>query len=230
MKIIYVNCGERNKYGSDLLSIEHILSSSETTAWKRIRPAQDFNPLPLRYRCSTLPTELKSRPLRWFQINPWSINIWKSHMWKEWICMSSGFLKFPINVKVLWPGSRISPDNGFQSPPTQPSSLLMLLANHLQRASIIMVPLTKSFSFCFLSNFLTSQRWHVIPQLLCSSSSCVLETDPSIIYGTEVPSTRGWCHLCKVEVHACCCFHLPPVVVLLHFYNYEECNCTSLAS
>ena len=32
MKIIYVNCGERNKYGSDFLSIEHILSSSETTA------------------------------------------------------------------------------------------------------------------------------------------------------------------------------------------------------
>ena len=32
MKIIYVNCGERNKYGSDLLSIEHVLSSNETTA------------------------------------------------------------------------------------------------------------------------------------------------------------------------------------------------------
>ena len=59
----------------------------------------------------------------------------------------------------------------------------MLSANHLQRASIIMVPLTKSFSFYFLANFLTSQRWHVIPQLLCSPSCCVLETDPSIIYG-----------------------------------------------
>ena len=32
MKIIYVNCGERNKYGTDFLSIEHILSSCETAA------------------------------------------------------------------------------------------------------------------------------------------------------------------------------------------------------
>ena len=32
MKIIYVNCGERNKYGTDLPSIEHFLSSCETTA------------------------------------------------------------------------------------------------------------------------------------------------------------------------------------------------------
>ena len=146
-------------------------------------------------------------------------------------CGSHRFFKFPTNVKVPWPGSRIIPDNGFQSPPTQPSSLLMLSENHLQGASIIMVPLTKSFSFYFLANFLTSQRWHVIPQLLCSSSSCVLETDPSIIYGkvkciqlvVDATSARLRCMLLNS-------FHLPRVVVLWHFYNYKECNCTPLAS
>ena len=35
MKIIYVNCGERDKYGSDLRNIEHNLSSSEIKAWKK---------------------------------------------------------------------------------------------------------------------------------------------------------------------------------------------------
>ena len=53
-------------------------------------------------------------------------------------------------------GSRISPDNSFQSPPTQPSFLLMLLENHLQCASTVMVPSTKSFSFDFQSTFLAS--------------------------------------------------------------------------
>ena len=33
MKIIYVNCGERDKYGSDLRSSEHYLSSSEIKAY-----------------------------------------------------------------------------------------------------------------------------------------------------------------------------------------------------
>ena len=143
-------------------------------------------------------------------------------------CGSHRFFNFLTNVKVPWPVSRISPDNGFQSPPTQPSSLLMLSANHLQGASIIMVPFTKSFSFYFLANFLTSQRWHVIPQLLCSPSSCVLETDPSIIYGKvkclqPVVDARLRCMLLSS-------FHLPRDVVLWHFYDYKECNCAPLAS
>ena len=37
MKIIYVNCGERDKYGSDLRSIEYYLSSSEIEASKKVR-------------------------------------------------------------------------------------------------------------------------------------------------------------------------------------------------
>ena len=32
MKIIYVNCGKIDKYGSDLRNIEHYLSSSEIKA------------------------------------------------------------------------------------------------------------------------------------------------------------------------------------------------------
>ena len=35
MKVIYVNCGERDKYGSDLRSNEHYLSSSEMTPEKK---------------------------------------------------------------------------------------------------------------------------------------------------------------------------------------------------
>ena len=35
MKIIYINCGERDKYGSDLRSIEHYLSSSEIRPEKK---------------------------------------------------------------------------------------------------------------------------------------------------------------------------------------------------
>ena len=35
MKIIYVNCGGRDKCWSDLRSIEHYLSSGEIKAWKK---------------------------------------------------------------------------------------------------------------------------------------------------------------------------------------------------
>ena len=35
MKIIYVNCGEIDKYGSDFRNIEDYLSSSEIKAWKK---------------------------------------------------------------------------------------------------------------------------------------------------------------------------------------------------
>ena len=35
MIIIYVNCGKRDKYGSDLRSIEHYLSSSEIKPEKK---------------------------------------------------------------------------------------------------------------------------------------------------------------------------------------------------
>ena len=35
MKIIYVNCDEIDKYGSDFRNIEDYLSSSEIKAWKK---------------------------------------------------------------------------------------------------------------------------------------------------------------------------------------------------
>ena len=35
MKIIYVNCGWRRKYESDLRNNEHYLSSDENKAWKK---------------------------------------------------------------------------------------------------------------------------------------------------------------------------------------------------
>ena len=45
---------------SDLRSYEHDKTSSWNKAWEKFRPIRDFNPWPLRYRCSALPTELKS--------------------------------------------------------------------------------------------------------------------------------------------------------------------------
>ena len=36
MKVIYLNCGWRHGYESDLRSYEHFLSSSEKKAWKKI--------------------------------------------------------------------------------------------------------------------------------------------------------------------------------------------------
>ena len=68
MKIIYVNCGWRREYESDLRSNEHFLSSNEhflssneNKAWKKFRPVRDLNPWPLQYRCSALPIELTSQ-------------------------------------------------------------------------------------------------------------------------------------------------------------------------
>ena len=71
MKVIYLNCGWRHGYESDLLSYEHFLSSSEKKAWKKnFRPVQDLNPWPLRYwcsavQCSALPTELTNPIQAW---------------------------------------------------------------------------------------------------------------------------------------------------------------------
>ena len=61
MKIIYVNCGWRREYESDLRSNEHYSSSSENKAKKKFRPVRDLNPWPLQYRCSALPVELTSQ-------------------------------------------------------------------------------------------------------------------------------------------------------------------------
>ena len=38
IKILYVNCGLRNKYESNLRNIEHFLSSSETKALRGLNP------------------------------------------------------------------------------------------------------------------------------------------------------------------------------------------------
>ena len=61
MKIIYVNCGWRRKYESDLRSNEHYLSSDENKAWKKFWLVRDLNPWPVQYRCSALPIELTSQ-------------------------------------------------------------------------------------------------------------------------------------------------------------------------
>ena len=66
MKMIYVDCGLRNKYESDIHSNENYLSSSEKKGVKKkLRPVRglyrDFNPGPLRCRCSALPTEITSQ-------------------------------------------------------------------------------------------------------------------------------------------------------------------------
>ena len=42
-------------------SFENYLGSGENETWKKLRPVQEVNPWPLRYRCSTLQTELTSQ-------------------------------------------------------------------------------------------------------------------------------------------------------------------------
>ena len=49
IKTIYVKCGQRNKFESDLRINEHYSSSSENKAWKKFRLVRDLNPWPLRY-------------------------------------------------------------------------------------------------------------------------------------------------------------------------------------
>ena len=57
----YIWIADKNLNEIDPRSNEHYLSSSENKAWKKFRPVRDLNPWPLRYRCSALPTELKSQ-------------------------------------------------------------------------------------------------------------------------------------------------------------------------
>ena len=45
MKIILVNCGQRNEYGSDLCSNDHYLSRSENKAWKKIHACTGLEPM-----------------------------------------------------------------------------------------------------------------------------------------------------------------------------------------
>ena len=66
MKMIYVDCGLRDKYESDIRRNENYLSSSEKKRReKKFRPVRglyrDFNPGPLRCWCSALPTEITSQ-------------------------------------------------------------------------------------------------------------------------------------------------------------------------
>ena len=63
-KNVWKSCiwtADKNLNESDPRSNEHYLSSSENKAWEKFRPVRDLNPWPLRYRCSALPTELKSQ-------------------------------------------------------------------------------------------------------------------------------------------------------------------------
>ena len=46
------------EYERDFRSNKHNSSGSGNNAWKKIRPEQDLNPWPSRYRCSALLTEL----------------------------------------------------------------------------------------------------------------------------------------------------------------------------
>ena len=66
VKIITVNFGLRNEFGSDLRRNGHYLRSSENKAWKKFRLMGDLWPMtydlwPLRYRCRALPTDLTSQ-------------------------------------------------------------------------------------------------------------------------------------------------------------------------
>ena len=73
MKIIYVNCGWRRKYESDLRSNEHYLSDDENKAWKKILACTGFESMTfaIPVQCSTnwanKPTGTWSWSLCWFR-------------------------------------------------------------------------------------------------------------------------------------------------------------------
>ena len=59
MKVIYLNCGLRREYESDLRSNEHYFSGSENKAWKKIQACTGFEPMtsaiPMHNRLYQLP-------------------------------------------------------------------------------------------------------------------------------------------------------------------------------
>ena len=73
MKIIYVNCGWRREYESDLRSNEHYSSSSENKARKKIQACTGFESMTfaIPVQCSTnwanKPTGTWSWSLCWFR-------------------------------------------------------------------------------------------------------------------------------------------------------------------
>ena len=61
MKIIYVNCGWRREYESDLRRMITTWAVMKIRPEKKFRPVRDLNPWPLQYQCSALPVELASQ-------------------------------------------------------------------------------------------------------------------------------------------------------------------------
>ena len=57
----YIWTADKDVNESDPRSNVHYLGSSENKAWKKFKPVLDLNLWPLRYQCSTLPTELTSQ-------------------------------------------------------------------------------------------------------------------------------------------------------------------------
>ena len=80
MKFIYVNCGQRKEYGSDLRCNDHYLSSTENMARKKFRLT--------RYQWSKLGTKL-----------PWVQNNWSPSKWPRWQANASDYVAICISFK-----------------------------------------------------------------------------------------------------------------------------------
>ena len=61
MKIVYVNCGLRNEYESDLRNNKHYLSNSESKVWKKIQACMRFEPITSAIPVQRSATELTSQ-------------------------------------------------------------------------------------------------------------------------------------------------------------------------
>ena len=68
MKIMYVNCGLINEYGSQVIFV--VMHAANLVVrisheLEKFRPVRELNQWSLRYRCSSLPTELTSQLGSW---------------------------------------------------------------------------------------------------------------------------------------------------------------------
>ena len=79
------------------------LSSCEIKAWKKLRPEQDWNPWPLRYRCSALPRVFIKclRPAKFTVYFAWFRRLLWLRTWVKW-----GIKHFCVNHDA-WIGQHL---------------------------------------------------------------------------------------------------------------------------
>ena len=109
MKIVYGNCGLRNKYESDLRSSEHYLSSSENKAWKSSGHTRfesiNFGIPPtelMRFSYIHLTRFLRTDIMKSSQFLMRNSYIWLSCIHSHWFITSWVYYKAKIMTSPQW--------------------------------------------------------------------------------------------------------------------------------